>query len=217
MTMTPAPPALYGNGSEWAEDRKSPWYVPPELRSAYAAAVPQPEVALAVQEASGKGFHSLRLLPRAEAERMCLDGRATMPSYAPPRGDDSIRVRVPITADEWLHLRRTELAEQAAKQTELPPVPRNICVACGDSEVAAVGARTTFHPAVDAAARIGLRGMVCPPCSRTAALLEAEQVLADGRTRLAAVREAAGLDASGLTRGERDRQAVLEQVAAARG
>ena len=200
-TTSPAPPLMYPRG-EWAP-AGDPFHVPEELRAAYASALPDPAREIGRREARG-GFHSLRLVPRAKGERMVLDGQAEMPDFQPARGDDRIRVRVPVSPEEWLHLRRLELVEEQEQQRQRRQ-PRDVtaCVACGETALSVAGSIT---PRTGAPYRLGIRGALCGACADVAVVVLAERTLPDGRTRRQAVAEVAG---QGENRADADRAAVM--------
>jgi hypothetical protein len=212
-TEAPAakPPAQYPHPT-WQDE--GTFAVPEELREAYAAALPDPGRALGRQEA--KGFHSLRLVTRREGEQLVLSSRAEMPDFQPARADDRIRVRVEVSPEEWLHIRRTEIAEEARRKHEesqrrrdREPLSRSVCAACGASEPAGMGAHASIRPRTGAPRRLGIEGMLCSPCADVAPLVLAEQTLPDGRSRLEAVRALAG-QPSEPSRAEADQARVRE-------
>ena len=175
---------------------------------ACAAVLPDPAREIGRREAKG-GFHSLRLVSRAKGERMVLDGQAEMPDFQPARGDDRVRVRVPVSPEEWLHLRRLELVEEQEQRRQQHRLPRDVtaCVACGETALSVAGSIT---PRTGAPYRLGIRGPLCGACAEVAVVVLAEQRLPSGGTRREAVARAAGLDSSGMSRADADRERVRE-------
>ena len=211
----PAPPAMYPHDT-WQDT--GPFAVPEELREAYAAAAVDVEQTIA-DAVSGKARRS-RWIPAREYQRRAEAGEdlgfANMQrGEGPDRAEFQIHERTDgATA---LHLRRLGVARKAQQSTPRP-LPRRVCAACGESEVAAPGhdRGTITATAGTPAFGLGIAGMLCFRCHAVAGSALAQQTLPDGRTRLRAVLDAAGLNDQGepglhaLARAEQDRERVRE-------